>query len=469
MNSNLSNEKMEQSGVSNITLNEIWHTFVSHIIWEVLVVLLILIAGFAYSTTASVSYVASARIVIEGKSEEGIFGPENTSLTKSLASDIAEIVGSPEVNAYLQNNGYCDLSGSSQSASVIEDSIVMSISYRHSTKAGAETGLTDYVKYFNVYLEETGTFSNFGKFNIRPISGFDNFNPTASMQSSRTKIIVLTVVVAFAALCVYVIIAMIIGNRISSVSRLEAVSGKKNLIAVGKVQSKGKDKSDVEGNGKLVTLKLDKLSDTLIFMQDADNNKIYQIQSTYAGEGKTTVTCNLARAIGASQRKVLILDCDFAHPSVHKFLDLPREFGLTEYAKKKANFDEVVKKTAFENVDLITCGEIIPNHTVMFKSPAFVALLEEAKKVYDFILLDCAPVKAMSDYISVSQLVEATIVVVESDKVKAKDLTTAINDLNACGANVIGTVFNCSRVSKSDYYNYYYYQKKKEQEKDFLA
>ena len=73
------------------------------------------------------------------------------------------------------------------------------------------------------------------------------------------------------------------------------------------------------------------------------NNKVYQVQSCISGEGKTTVSTNLARALGESQRKTLIIDCDFSKPSIHRIFNLHRETGITDYFKgEKILVDKVL-------------------------------------------------------------------------------------------------------------------------------
>ena len=209
-------------------------------------------------------------------------------------------------------------------------------------------------------------------------------------------------------------------------------------------------------------LDLTKVSDTLIYIGD-DKYKVYQIQSTMSGEGKTSLTVNLAKSLGESRRKTLIIDCDFYKPSVHKAFRLHRETGITDYFKGEKNFAEIVKHTPVENVDIITCGGRISNHTIFFTSPKFKEIIEKAKGVYDFVLIDSAPVKASSDYINITPLTDATILVVKADAVSARDVSATVGELDACGADIIGTVFNfATREKKRHYYSYYGYGRENE-------
>ena len=155
-----------------------------------------------------------------------------------------------------------------------------------------------------------------------------------------------------------------------------------------------------------------------------------------------------------------MIDCDFSKPSIHRIFKQHRRNGITDYFKGEMTFDQIVKPTGIENVDLITCGDRIANHTIFFASPKFKAIIEEARTKYDFIILDCAPVKALSDYINISAVSDATLLVVGNDRLSARDLDYTVRELELCNANLIGTVFNFSTAQNKRHYNYYYYYKK---------
>ncbi len=328
------------------------------------------------------------------------------------------------------------------SASVDEEnSMQMIISFSHAVKQKAEEGIKQYIKAFGEYLKDQSPFDGIANVEINTtVPSYDVMSPTLSVNSAKNKTILLSGILACVGVVVYLVIVMLVGDKVSSVSRLESLTGKKNLTEIGKKRSKN-SKKDEEGFA-FTRIKLDKLSDTLIYMQDGEDNKVIQIQSTLAGEGKTTITCNLAEALSYSQRKVLIIDCDFINPTMHKYFNLTKELGLTDYVNNTAKFSEIVKNTDFVGVDLITCGDEVSSATAIIKSQAFNNLLKEAKERYDFVLIDCLPVKVASNYLSISQIADSTLLVVEKDRVKSKELVVAINELNACGANVIGTVFN---------------------------
>ncbi len=466
-------EKTEKdTGGHNIYLSEIWHTFISNIIWEALIFIVILVVALSSATTVPPSYYASTQLYVKVIHTGSDSDKVDLTLAERYLETVNSIFSMQNVRQLLNDQQYekdetrfngsisCDI-GSGTFVTVTYTLPHNDAKTAAETISQAKTELYKFIIRLNEYLD-TSEFSDDivlidaanhdGKQETKYYSGGIN-------SSQQTNVRVIGVALAFAGVIIYLILAMLIGDKISSADRLERISGKKNLISIGKIKTTNGKKPT--GDSTFISLKLGKLSDTLIFMQDGDKKKVYQIQSTHAGEGKTTICCNLAKALGKSERKVLIIDCDFAHPTVHKFLNMRKHLGISDYAKGSKTFEEIIKPTAISNVDLITCGDTITNHTFMFTSKKFEQLILEAREKYDFVLVDCAPVKAMSDYINISQLVDGTLLVVESDKVKAKDLKYAVGELEECGANVIGTVFNCSRSAFAKEYYYYYGKKKK--------
>ena len=281
-----------------------------------------------------------------------------------------------------------------------------------------------------------------------------------------SKVRTLSKCVMIAGLCGLVLsvaVALILyfaNDRIASVERVEAITGKKNIMCIN-----ANGKKNRKNDKTLLPMNLEKLADTLVFLKEGDNDKVYQIQSSISEEGKSTVTANLSISLGRIGKKVLVIECDFRKPHVHSYLGLDRHVGMTDYFKDEKTFDEVVKPTAFENVSAITCGSTMDNPTLLFMSHKFETLVAEAREKYDFVILDCAPVGRVSDYISVSRVADSAILVVGCEKVSSQTLKNTVSELKEAGAAVLGTVFNFTSRSRHGY-GYYYYSDYGEEKKD---
>lgn len=446
-----------------IQFSEIFYVFLKNLIWEILIFVVVLGIGFCVALNSKPYYTTDSTIIVKVNLAGNV--STETSMARYYVIPVFDVVKTNVFTDRVQSKlGYekdMIINPNNLIVSYDENSIVVSLTYRDSDASNSMTKLTAIVRELESFANEQDAdgskyFSADIKINAVPFSNGSYVSAPVKHSDSR-KIILLSAGVGAVAVVGFVFCMLIFADKISTVAKLENLTGKKNFITIEKKRSKKKNGNSPEnGEEEFLNFKVNKLSDTLIYLKDGDKNKVYQIQSCNSGEGKTTVAVNLAANLGSDDRKVLIIDCDFSHPSLHRAFKLSRKVGITDYFKGNINFDGMLKHTGYNNVDLITCGDYISDHTIFFTSDKFKAIIKEAKEKYDFILLDCAPVKALSDYIHISQLSDATLLVVESDKISARELNSVVAELESCDANLVGTVFNFCTISRSKNYYYHY-------------
>lgn len=454
VNRQTTNKKSSEKGIS---LGELFYVIKKNWIVELAIILVITLAGVAYAKFFTKNYyVAKSDVIIKadigGKEQQY----NNTTLAERYMATISDMFTSDGTLSRVKVKGF-DIKASDISVTTNEETLKMTVSCKGADEKAAKERLVAVINVVKEACEEKDDNDKNILFNadvtIVRYDGYDG-EPSVKVVSNKRKIAVIGGVASIVIAFLYALFMYLVIDKVSTSESVENVSGVRNLMAISREKYQGIGKKAPVQN-IAVDLDLRKLSDTFIYMNDG-NNKVYQIQSTLSGEGKTSVATNLAIALGGSQRKTLIIDCDFLKPSVHKIFKLHRELGITDYFKGEKTFDEIVKHTGKENVDLITCGDRIVNHTIFFTSSKFKALLEEAKEKYDFILLDAAPVKVTSDYINISPLADATLVVVGCDRISSRELAATFKELRSCDANVIGTVLNFCSVEKKRRYYYYY-------------
>ena len=196
------------------------------------------------------------------------------------------------------------------------------------------------------------------------------------------------------------------------------------------------------------------LKDNLLFMCDNGKNKVIQVESSYSGEGKTTLTCNLAVSLSYNKKKVLVMDLDFRKPRVNRLFKISNERGLVDFISDKISYEELIKKSSYEGVDVITRGSAIYNPSFLLTSDRFKSLMQKLRDEYDFILLDCPPVLQLTDYIHVSKVCDGVLFVVKYGQTTRSKVKEAAALLKKDNINVIGTVMTF--VDRSDPYSYYY-------------
>ena len=221
-----------------------------------------------------------------------------------------------------------------------------------------------------------------------------------------------------------------------------------------------------EGNGDYY----DRLKDNVIYYSDNGKNKIFQTESSVSGEGKSTVTINLAVALAKSGKKVCIMDLDFRRPKIHRSFNIPNHAGIAEYMLGECTKEELIKGTEF-GVDVINRGKSTQNTAIIFTSDKFKELMAELREEYDIILLDCPPVLLVSDYIHISKFSDAVIFIVLSGVTHRAQLKDSIELLKRNDVNIFGIVMtykNGSKLVRGGYYGggYYKYSKYKYSEEN---
>ncbi len=469
----------KQKNENPISISDFLYVAKKNWLVELILIVVIAIAGFAYAKTFKKNYyVATSSIILKADIGSSNSSYNDTTLAEKYTATVCKLFKEDSVIAKAEKlaaeNGYSGVNKGAVKAVSDDETLILQITYQDSTKKGAEEKLSAMISAVRDFCDETVV--KIEQATVKDENGNETTTeiikeekkyfranvsiermgePTdARVASDRTKTIVIFFGIGVVLAFIYALFNYIIVDKVSSTERLESVSKLNNLITISKQKIKGKNKdlSDATNN---VQLDLRKLSDTLIYMNNGDDKKVYQIQSTISAEGKTSVSANLAVALGASQRKTLVIDCDFYKPSIHKKFNIRKNVGITDFFKGEKTFDEIVKPSGKENVDIITCGDRISNHTIFFTSPKFKSIIEQAKKAYDFVILDCSPVKSTSDFINVSPHADATLLVVGCDKVSSRDISSTIKDLDNCGANVVGTVFNFAAQERKNRYYYY--------------
>ena len=178
------------------------------------------------------------------------------------------------------------------------------------------------------------------------------------------------------------------------------------------------------------------------------------VTSAEAAEGKSTVSGNLALAFAQNENRVIIVDCDLRKPSVHKNFKVSNLAGLTEVLIGKAQLNEVIQNRN-EHLDILTSGKIPPNPAEMLASSAMTNLIDKLKEEYDVIILDSAPLGAVTDAQILSTKVDGTILVTRAERTKREVVLEAKNSLEKVGANILGCVLHAVENTKGKYYYYY--------------
>ena len=214
-----------------------------------------------------------------------------------------------------------------------------------------------------------------------------------------------------------------------------------------------------EGNSRFGSGGYTRLRDNLLYINSDGNRKVIQMVSSVAKEGKTSVTCNLAVSLGLTDKKVVVMDLDFRRPRTHRVFKLPKSNGIAEYMVGAADMAGVIKHTSYTNVDVVTRGDEIYNPAIILSSQKFKDLINYLRKNYDFVLLDCAPVLQVSDYIHISKISDGALFLVAYGRTTRVQVQDAVKELRKNGVDILGTMFTMYDRKKDSRYGYGAYKK----------
>ena len=188
-----------------------------------------------------------------------------------------------------------------------------------------------------------------------------------------------------------------------------------------------------------------------------EHNQVIMVTSSVPAEGKSTFASNLAHSMSKLENTALI-EADMRRPGLGRALGI-RSNGLSDLLEGKAYLEDCMRINAIGDLDIIPAGRIPENHLELLASPEFSELMSLLKERYDRIVIDLAPVQAVSDAIVVGKYADAAIYVVKSDSTPMPVIKRGIDRLQEVGINVAGAVISQVDLAKvSSYGGDYYYQ-----------
>ena len=200
----------------------------------------------------------------------------------------------------------------------------------------------------------------------------------------------------------------------------------------------------------------------LYFSTQGRGHQVIQVTSPNPGDGKSTLAANLAVTIAQSGKRVVLMDCDFRKPQVHKIFGLepkgrPKiEVGLASVVSGEASLARALRRSPVENLDLIPCGPRPDNPAELLTHPRFQQVLADLRDQYDFVIVDTPPMLAVTDPGAVAPRVDGVIMVFKMSKSARPAAQQTREQLAALGANVLGVVVNNSEGAGKGYGGYNY-------------
>jgi capsular exopolysaccharide synthesis family protein len=195
-------------------------------------------------------------------------------------------------------------------------------------------------------------------------------------------------------------------------------------------------------------------------------SRVIAVTSCQPGEGKSTLSMNLAAALAQGGKKVVLVDTDMRRPSVYWRLGLSDKKGLSEFLTGMEPLEAVTQThKTLNSLDVIPSGICPPLPADLLASDQMKKFVSDLRERYEYVIFDSPPALSVTDPLIVASLSDGLVLVIRQGFCTRAMLARAAEVFRDVGVKVYGFVLNGVDASLPEYYGYlgyYAYDYKKE-------
>ncbi len=249
-------------------------------------------------------------------------------------------------------------------------------------------------------------------------------------------------------------------NTIKDQATLERISGSGMVGAIPVDKTRVHETAiQFETENSAIAESFRKLRTNLQFLAVDHPPRVILVTSSLPNEGKSTTAVNIALALAESGHTVLLLDGDMRRPTIHKCLDIVGSVGLSTVLSGGTSVDEALQESKFPRLTVLAAGASPPNPSELLGSLVAKSLLNELSTRFDYIIIDTAPLLAVTDAAVLAANCDGTLMMARFGRTKRDQLAQSVRILDDVGAKLLGAVLTMTPARRrgSSYYHYGYY------------
>ena len=183
--------------------------------------------------------------------------------------------------------------------------------------------------------------------------------------------------------------------------------------------------------------------------------QVVAITSCHENEGKTTVTLNLAQSLAELGKNVLVIDTDMRKSVLAgRHTDVKNPMGLSELLTGMVKLADCIYATQHKRLHIIFSGKYPPNPVELLSGRYFKALIAEARKIYDYVLIDTPPLGRVIDAAVVAPNCDGVMLVMADKAVGSRQAREVVEQLRKSDSKILGVVRNCVSARRKAYTAY---------------
>jgi capsular exopolysaccharide synthesis family protein len=200
---------------------------------------------------------------------------------------------------------------------------------------------------------------------------------------------------------------------------------------------------------------------TSLLLASASSPKVIVITSTFAREGKTTTSINLATVLAQMGKPVLLIDADLRRPRLQKVFKGKMNLGLVNYVAANIPLEDVIQETNVPNLSVVLSGPNPPNPSELLASDRMKSLIHEVRSKFAYVIFDSPPVLAVTDAVVLAASADGVVLCVHGGQTPRDLVQRSAERLRQSNIPVLGAILNNLDLQqygytfKKSYYDYY--------------
>jgi capsular exopolysaccharide synthesis family protein len=283
------------------------------------------------------------------------------------------------------------------------------------------------------------------------------YNSNVPVKPNKSFILLVSILLGLAVSSLIAFIRHFSNNYITNKEDIEFVT---NLPIYGSIpfHKQGKNQIEVHKEAKSpYSESFRTLRTNLQFLSQKERGTVILITSTVPGEGKSTTSANLATILEMAKYKTVVINFDLRKPTLHNFFEVNNERGISSFLNGDNTITEVIEQTEFANLDIIPSGPIPENPSELMLSKQLPLLFQQLRSMYDYIIVDTAPIGIVSDTKTLMPLSDLNLIIVREGYAKKEFIHTLEEMIQKHNFKDVGLILNASKAQGGEYgYGYSY-------------